>query len=211
LRFSQTQRFTGLSREGSGVVVSFEDDAGKTTTERFALALVATGRRPNFAGLGLETTGIALGADGVPLFDRATLQCGAAPVFIAGDATSDLSVLHEATDEGRIAGANAALYPTPERATTRSRLLITFSDPQIAVVGSGFQELSRQGQVLAGSVDFGNQGRSRVMAQNRGLARLYADPASRRFLGAEIAGPRAEHLGHLLAWAHQQQLTIDEC
>lgn len=29
-----------------------------------------------------------------------------------------------------------------------------------------------------------------------------------RFLGAEMVGPRAEHIGHLLAWAHQQRLTV---
>ena len=48
------------------------------------------------------------------------------------------------------------------------------------------------------------------MLQNQGAARVYADPVSRRFLGAEIAGPRAEHLAHLLAWAHQAELTIDQ-
>ena len=48
------------------------------------------------------------------------------------------------------------------------------------------------------------------MLQNRGRGRLYADPKTRRFLGAELAGPRAEHLAHLLAWAHQSELTIDQ-
>jgi dihydrolipoamide dehydrogenase len=48
------------------------------------------------------------------------------------------------------------------------------------------------------------------MLQNKGAARLYADPVTHRFLGAEIAGPRAEHLAHLLAWAHQSGLTIDQ-
>jgi dihydrolipoamide dehydrogenase len=48
------------------------------------------------------------------------------------------------------------------------------------------------------------------MLKNQGIARLYADPTTGRFLGAEIAGPRAEHLAHLLAWAHQAELTIDQ-
>jgi dihydrolipoamide dehydrogenase len=39
---------------------------------------------------------------------------------------------------------------------------------------------------------------------------MYADEHSGRLLGAEIAGPRAENLGHLLAWAHQQSLTMDQ-
>lgn len=41
------------------------------------------------------------------------------------------------------------------------------------------------------------------MRENAGLLRIYADYRSRRLLGAEMIGPRAEHIGHLLAWAHQ--------
>ena len=63
--------------------------------------------------------------------------------------------------------------------------------------------------LVIGEVNFEDQGRSRVMLQNRGACRVYADPVTGQFLGAEIAGPRAEHIGHLLAWAHQQELTID--
>jgi dihydrolipoamide dehydrogenase len=47
------------------------------------------------------------------------------------------------------------------------------------------------------------------MGKNYGAARVYADAESGVFVGAEMAGPRAENIGHLLAWAHQQRLTID--
>ena len=48
------------------------------------------------------------------------------------------------------------------------------------------------------------------MRQNHGAARLYFDRETKRFLGAEMAGPRAENIGHLLAWAHQAGLTLDQ-
>jgi dihydrolipoamide dehydrogenase len=48
------------------------------------------------------------------------------------------------------------------------------------------------------------------MRQNRGLLRIYAEQSTGLFLGAEMIGPRAEHLGHLLAWAHQSKMTIDQ-
>lgn len=48
------------------------------------------------------------------------------------------------------------------------------------------------------------------MLKNKGLLRIYADARSGRFVGAEMFGPRAEHLGHLLAWAHQSGLTISD-
>lgn len=200
----------GVHREGKGVAVEYDDAAGRACVEHFAWALVATGRRPSFAGLGLENAGVALDPDGVPIFDRTTMQCGSAPVFLAGDASNDVAVLHEATDEGRIAGENAARYPNVQPRPRRSPLRIAFCDPQIAVVGPSFEMLSRRGALVVGEVSFDDQARSRIMGRNRGVARIYADPASGRFLGAEIAGPRAEHLAHLLAWAHQLELTIDQ-
>jgi dihydrolipoamide dehydrogenase len=89
-------------------------------------------------------------------------------------------------------------------------LQITFSDPQLVVVRSGFDALSKAGEIVVGEVSFEDQGRSCIMGRNRGLGHLYADPSSGRFLGAQIAGPSAEHLGHLLAWAYQQELTTDD-
>ena len=199
----------GVRRDGNEVAVEF-DDEGRARVEAFALALVATGRRPNFADLGLENAGVELDPHGIPLFDRNTMQCGNAPVFIAGDASDDIPVLHEAADEGKIAGENAAHFPNVQSLPRRSPLQIALCDPQIAVVGPGFEELRHRGELIIGEVSFEDQGRSRIMGKNRGVGRLYADPASGRFLGAEIAGPCAEHLAHLLSWALQLELTTDE-
>jgi len=46
------------------------------------------------------------------------------------------------------------------------------------------------------------------MLRNRGHLRVYGDIATGRFLGAEMAGPDAEHIAHLLAWALQAELTV---
>ncbi len=175
--------------------------------ERFEYALVATGRRPNVDKLGLENTTLELDARGVPRFDRLTMQAGDSAIFIAGDANADAPLLHEAADEGRIAGENAARYPDVRPGLRRAPLGVVFSDPQIALVGTPHARL-QAGQYVTGAVDFGDQGRSRVMLKNRGLLHVYADIATGRFLGAEMIGPSAEHMGHLLAWAAQQELTI---
>ncbi len=171
--------------------------------------LAATGRRPNLAHLGLDTLGLELDAQGVPQFQRTTLQCGAHPIFIAGDANQDLPLLHEAADEGRIAGENALRYPHVAPGLRRSALAIVFSDPQMVTVGERWQECSQQ-SIVTGKVSFADQGRSRVMLRNQGLLHVYAAREDGRLLGAEMIGPEAEHLGHLLAWAHQLQLTIPQ-
>ncbi len=196
-----------VRRDEAGVTIEL-DDAGERRTESFDYVLAATGRRPNVGTLGLEHAEIALDARGVPLFDRLTLQCGSSSIFIAGDATHDVPLLHEAADEGRIAGENAVRFPVVSEGHRRSMLGITFTDPQIAMVGATWAALRDRPDVVVGDVSFEDQGRSRVMLQNHGLLHVYAEAGSGRFLGAEMLGPRAEHLGHLLAWSHQMKLTI---
>jgi dihydrolipoamide dehydrogenase len=157
--------------------------------------------------LGLEHTGLARDRLGVPLFDLATLQAGDSPIFIAGDAANDAPLLHEAADEGRIAGENAARFPHVARGLRRAPLGVVFTDPQIAIVGGGYTHLKAHA-LAAGEVSFDDQGRSRVMLRNKGLLRVYGNPETGAFVGAEMVGPDAEHIGHLLSWALQSKLTV---
>jgi len=78
------------------------------------------------------------------------------------------------------------------------------------VVGTRYDELSGGGEAVIGEVRFEHEARSIILGKKHGVGRVYAELASGRFLGAEMVGPRAEHLGHLLAWAHQQALTLDQ-
>jgi dihydrolipoamide dehydrogenase len=198
---------SGIARDDDAVQVSFTDARGETRTISVDYLVAATGRRPNVSGLGLENTSLPLDDRGIPVLDENTLQIGDSHVFLAGDATNTRPLLHEAADEGRIAGRNAGRYPDVVAGARRSPLGIVFSDPQIAMVGSTWAELAHR-HIVTGSVSFEDQGRSRVMLRNRGLLHLYADANTGRFLGAEMIGPDAEHLGHLLAWAHQARLTV---
>lgn len=194
-------------RDGARVAVRYRDADGATRTEPFDFVLAATGRLPNVRNLGLEHTSVAVDARGVPAFDRVTMQCGSAPIFIAGDVNNDVPLLHEAADEGRIAGDNAARFPQVRAGMRRAPLSIVFTDPQIAVVGGGFRA-ARECAFVSGTVSFDDQGRARVMQRNHGCLRVYADVSTGLFLGAEMIGPDAEHLGHLLAWARQLDLDV---
>lgn len=189
-----------------GVTVRFVDASGGPRSEHFDAILIAAGRRPNVTALGLDKVGL----DPTAPIDRTTLQWGATNVFLAGDVRDDAPLLHEAADEGTIAGVNAATFPDVKHGERRTGLAIAFTSPALAVVGGGFEALAGRGPVVAGEIDFSDQGRSRIMLQNHGLGRLYVDPKTRRFLGAELVGPRVEHLAHLLAWAQQAGLTVDQ-
>ncbi|KZE35122.1 dihydrolipoyl dehydrogenase [Crenobacter luteus] len=209
LDFDADARVLDMQKDGDEAVLRYLDHDGREITERFDYVLAATGREPNVHHLGLENTTLALEANGVPLFDKATLQCGASPVFIAGDANNVLPLLHEAADEGRTAGDNAARYPDVRPGHRRATIAVVFSDPQIAMVGQRHADLE-EGSFVTGAVSFEDQGRSRVMLKNKGLMHVYADKATGRFLGAEWLGPRAENIAHTLAWAVQMGLTVDE-
>ena len=201
----------GLERVVNKVEIRFVDhEDGIEKAEKFDYVLVATGRSPNVKGLGLENTSLKLDSRGVPIFDPATMQCGNSSVFIAGDANNILPLQHEAADEGYIAGDNAGRFPEIKPGLRRSPLAIVFCDPQIAMVGQSWKEIEGQKDVVVGKIFFEGQGRSRVILKNKGLMHLYADRNSGLFLGSEFIGPQAEHLAHLLSWAHQQKMTIPQ-
>lgn len=180
---------------------------GAPVTRDFQYVLMAAGRVPNVGELDLQNTSATLDARGIPEFSRDTLQVGNTPIFIAGDANAAWPLLHEAADDGQIAGENAAAFPDVRAGLRRAPMAVVFTDPQVARVGPSFRHLPQRG-VVCGHVSFANQGRARVMLKNQGLLRVYANVADGRFLGAEMAGPSMEHIAHLLAWSLQQKLTI---
>ncbi|MFN2586007.1 dihydrolipoyl dehydrogenase [Neisseria gonorrhoeae] len=175
--------------------------------------LAAVGRRPNVDNIGLENINIDKDARGVPVADPLTMQTSIPHIFIAGDASNQLPLLHEAADQGKIAGDNAGRYPNIGSGLRRSTIGVVFTSPQIGFVGLKYAQVAAQYQTdefVIGEVSFKNQGRSRVMLVNKGHMRLYAEKATGRFIGAEIVGPAAEHLAHLLAWAHQMKMTVPQ-
>lgn len=195
-------------RTPHGVRLTFRDQHGEHQAE-YERVLVATGRHPEVAGLGLEATGLALDDRGVPLHDSHTLQCNGAPIFLAGDVHGARAILHEAIDDGRIAGENAARYPDVTGGTRRVPLAITFCDPNIALVGAPFSP-DLADDLAIGAIDYRRQGRARIAGKNQGLVHLYARRSDHRLVGAQMFGPRVEHLAHLVAWAIQSNLTVEQ-
>ncbi len=193
--------------EGDGVCLHWTDRAGRERTTRAARVLAAAGRSPNLEALRLEATGLCLEPEGLPAFDRRSLVCAGAPILIAGDVDGWRPVLHEASRQGGIAGANAAALAagrpvaTPEPWT---RLAMVFTHPQAAVIGAPYDP--EDDRRIVGALDFSDQGRARVEGLNRGGMRIWAD-RSGRLLGGEMLGPAVEHLAHLLTYAVADEKT----
>ncbi|TDX26877.1 dihydrolipoyl dehydrogenase [Rhodovulum visakhapatnamense] len=187
---------TGGTLRVTGAGGAFEADA----------VLAAMGRRPNIDGLGLEMLGVPLDDDGLPEVDPASLRIGDLPVFLVGDANGYRPLLHEAADEGHIAGRMAA--PDAEGGLCRrTPLFITFSSPQVARVGPPLSDLD-EASVATGRADFSKQARARMAQTAAGLLRIHADRKTGRLLAAEMCAPGAEHLAHLLALAVEAEMTV---
>ena len=167
------------------------------------LVLAAAGRPPNLKALDLEAAGVALDDDGVPVFDPLTKRVGESQLWIAGDADDWRPVLHEAAHAGEVAGrAAAGAAGDPEMLTNVS---MVYTDPGLALVGTGFDELPDGARIGSATVE---GGRAQIDGHEGGLVRLYADSAG-RLIGGTIVSHAAEHLAHTLMVAVSQGLTAE--
>jgi dihydrolipoamide dehydrogenase len=177
-----------VRRVEGGVQAHFVDATGEERDETYEYVLLAAGRRANLAPLNLEAHGLRPDERGQYKVDPQTLQVGDAPVFLAGDVNGLHPLLHEASDDGRLAGRNAARFPLLETPERRAGLTIVFTDPQIAIVGGGLHALEGE-DITWGEVDYGRQGRARVMNRHKGRVRIYGRRSDRVLVGAEMLGP----------------------
>jgi pyruvate/2-oxoglutarate dehydrogenase complex dihydrolipoamide dehydrogenase (E3) component len=152
--------------------------------------LVATGRRPNAEGLGLEALGVIVGKLGVEVDDR--LSAGE-HVWAAGDVTGVSLFTHLGKYQGRVAAANIA--GRDRRADYRAIPSAIFTDPQVAAVG----DTSGEGAVVS-RWEVSKVSRTSTFQKPKrpGFVKLFADPERRVLVGAVAVGPEAgEWLGQL--------------
>lgn len=166
------------------------------------------GRRPNIDKLNLESTGLALSDNGVPVFNSHTMQLGDSSIYIAGDCNAEKPILHEAGFEGRVAGYNI-MQDKPVSFKHKTPLAITFCEPNIVTVGAKLSELDENNTVI-GEIKMAPVGRALIMGKNRGLIRLYADKKSGKLLGASMACVKGENLGHLICWCIEMEMTVHQ-
>ncbi|MAZ49756.1 MAG: dihydrolipoyl dehydrogenase [Halobacteriovoraceae bacterium] len=206
-KFSEEMNLTfnglkGARKSSSGLVLDLGDREIEVDK-----VLVTAGRYPCWDSV----RGEVLGFKGqVPDHDPHTFQLvDHEHIFIAGDNTGEYQILHEASDEGKIAGFNAVNPLTKFR--RRTPLMITFSDPNIAFSGKTYKELiDLKIDFAIGEVSFEGQGRSIVKLKENGLLRVYGDKKSGKLIGAEMMGPSCEHIAHLLSWVIDQDLTVNQ-
>lgn len=197
--FEYEHGVTKIEKENGGYRLYWADK-----NQWFEKILVAIGRKANIDNIGLENW---IQGNVLSMFDRNTMQIGSYPVFLAGDVNNDVTLLHEAAKEGVIAGENAANYPEVKTYKRNVGLGVVFSSPQIMQVG---KTVDLPENIIKGTVSFEDQGRSRVMLKNKGMLNVYFDRSTHLLTGAEMIGPSAEHVAHMLAWLIEKNTTLEE-
>ncbi len=201
--------FTNATRVEDGYELTYRTGDGETITRTYERVLLASGRASNLRSMNLERSGLTLDSRGLPQYDPGTMQCGDAPVFIAGDATEDLPMWHEAYIEGRIAGESAIHFPARKEGRRVTALGIYFTDPQMASVGATGNSLDVE-QTIIGRARMAKGPRHEIYHDHRGLIQVYVDKNSGSLLGAEIFGRGAEHMAQTLVLAIEHKMTVGE-
>ena len=175
------------SVESSGAGVRVHVASGEALdAERL---LVATGRRPTVAGLGLENLGVDVTERGVTVDDRLKASDR---IWAIGDATGVGLLTHLGKYQARVAAANIAGQDV--RADYRAIPAAVFTDPQVASVGA----MEGDGVVTARSEIEGGRLSTYERPRRPGFVKLAADRARRVLVGAVAVGPEAgEWLGQL--------------
>jgi dihydrolipoamide dehydrogenase len=162
--------------------------AGELRAEQ---VLVATGRRPNTADLGLEAAGVT--TNGAAIAVDQHLRTSAGAVYAIGDATAISMLAHTASYQGEIAVANA-LGEKRISADYTAIPACVYTEPEIAFVGlSEAQALATGEDVRVGRFPFSALGRAMVLGETDGLVKVVTD-AGGYLLGVTIMGPRATDL-----------------
>jgi len=190
------QKATVVTREGNRRTVALY--SGETVSAEHVI--VATGRRPRAAELGLETLGVEPGERGqIPVDKRCRVTDG---VWAVGDVTGVSLFTHVGKYQARVACADIA--GEPARADYSAIPRVVFSDPEIAAVGLTAREAATRGiEVVEAGVDLMSVARTETYGQGiGGEVGLLADHQRRTVVGAWAVGPLASE------WIHQAVLAV---
>ena len=191
----------GAEARDDGIHVTLSNGEGGV----YDRVLVAVGRRPNGAGLGLDAAGVHVDERGfVPVDEQQ--RTNVQHIFAIGDVCGGPMLAHKAMHEGRVAAEVIAGQDVAFDARTIPS--IAYTDPEVAWAGLTETEASESGTPYeVARMPWSASGRALSMGRSEGLTKLLVDPDSRRVLGVGIVGTGA---GELLAEiVHAMELGSD--
>ncbi|MGQ7844155.1 dihydrolipoyl dehydrogenase [Granulosicoccus sp. 3-233] len=184
-------KVTGVTAEADGLKVVFSGPDGEHV-DTFDKVLVAVGRRPNGATLGLDKAGVAVDERGFIAVDNQQ-RTNVPHIFAIGDVVGQPMLAHKAVHEGKV----AAEVCSGMKRVFDARVIpsVAYTDPEVAWVGMTELEAKAQGiKVGKGVFPWAASGRSLSLGRSEGVTKLLFDPTDDRVIGAGIVGPNAGDL-----------------
>ena len=173
----------------AGGMVLHGELGGLGSTLEVDRVLVATGRAPNTADLGLDAAGVDVDDRGFVIVNG-QLRATNARVWAAGDVTASPQFVYVAAAEGALAAANA--LGGAQAATERAVPRVTFTTPPVAAVGATEAEAVAAGfDVTTAVLPLAHVPRATVNGDTRGLIKLVADRSTGRLIGVHVLGDGA--------------------
>jgi dihydrolipoamide dehydrogenase len=182
----------GMEKVEDGIRVRFRGVDGEPFEETYSRVLVSVGRKPNSAGLGLETIGVNVDGKGFIPVD-AQRRTVVPHIFAVGDIAGEPMLAHKATREGHVAAEAIAGHPAAYDPLAIPA--VVFTDPEVA--WAGLTEMEAQAQkrpVRVARFPWGASGRATTIGRSDGLTKLIIDSVNDRVLGMGIVGTNAGEL-----------------
>lgn len=189
-KFTMKTKVTKSEVVEDGVLITTEAaKGGKEKTEKYDIALVATGRRPYVDGLGLENLGIQTDKLGrIEVDDH--FKTSVPSIFAIGDCIEGPMLAHKAEEEGIAAVETIAGFAGHVNYETIPGVIYTY--PEVASVGKTEEELKDAGVNYAkGSFPFQANSRARANGSSDGFVKILTEKDTDKILGVHIMGPNA--------------------
>ena len=189
MTFKLSSKVTSAATGKDGVELTIEPAAGGVAEAiKGDVVLVAIGRRPYTAGLGLESVGIALDKRG--FIDNDHFKTGQNGIWVIGDVTHGPMLAHKAEEDavaaieliaGKAGHVDYNLVPS-----------VVYTFPEVAWVGKTEDQLKADGVAYkSGKFPFSANSRAKINHETDGYAKVLADATTDRILGVHIMGPQA--------------------
>jgi dihydrolipoamide dehydrogenase len=200
---------TRIEKNKEGALVSFTDSNGKAQTKQAEKVLVAVGRAPRTADIGLDKTKIT--PDRGFILVNEWMETTEPGVYAVGDIVAGLPLLaHVGMMAGLVVAARiAGKYA---KAVNRNRIPgCTYTDPQIASVGLTEAQAKEKGfQVKVGKFPFVGNSKATILDAHDGFVKVVADAKYGEILGVHIIGPYATEIIAECVTAIELEATIEE-